>query len=524
LTLSNLHRLHALNPSKSFIWILLALAITERIVLLLSYGFVYSDNDALVFWLAIRDYANGIFLEPYFYGQNYNPMLEAQVALPMYALGLRADYASVIATALIVLFVFMFPAGILYRHKHYTAALLWIALYVSLPTEYGMMTGHSRGFVSGLPFAALLVLLLVKPEQQFLGLWFGLLTGLALFFNANALPAFVFVGVYLLFSNFKKYRFYLHVILGLMPGLLLRQSAMYFYQLNPQYNVNSLYPYHYDFEWERLANGFMKTVQFFSYTLPLHLPGALLFPLLLVLLAVFVFRKRAQESVALLAATLFILLTLGIYKIHDHNGETILLASSRMFLALPVVFGFVVFTLFKSKTKPAPPAFLNGVFIIALGFFLFKMLLLNQTIAKHTKNLNYGNLALKPISEVKNTCEEIQKFMQLNQIDALVAAPGATFNYPELSFVCYACSTFINDFPENSMLVHDRRTKQYLKLRDGVYKRLLIIGDLQHGNGIINGTRLPYVILENREGLKTKVLLAKKLQIEMKRSYYLDLD
>jgi hypothetical protein len=418
----------------------------------------------------------------------------------------------------------MFPAGILYRHKHYTAALLWIALYISLPTEYGMMTGHSRGFVSGLPFAALLVLLLVKPEQQFLGFWFGLLTGLALFFNANALPAFVFVGVYLLFSNFKKYRFYLQVILGLMPGLLLRQSAMYFYQLNPQYNVNSLYPYHYDFEWERLANGFMKTVQFFSYTLPLHLPGALLFPLLLVLLAAFVFRKRVQESVALLAATLFILLTLGIYKIHDHNGETILLASSRMFLALPVVFGFVVFTLFKSKTKPAPPALLNGVFIIALGFFLFKMLLLNQTIAKHTKNLNYGNLALKPISEVKNTCEEIQKFMQLNQIDALVAAPGATLNYPELSFVCYGCSTFIKDFPENSMLVHDRRTKQYLKLRDGVYKRLLIIGDLQHRNGIINGTRIPYVILENREGLKTKVLLANKLQIEMKRSYYLDLD
>ena len=61
---------------------MLGLLILDRLLILYYFGFRFTDIDEMIFWLGANDYARGVFHEPFFYGQNYNYMLEACLAVP----------------------------------------------------------------------------------------------------------------------------------------------------------------------------------------------------------------------------------------------------------------------------------------------------------------------------------------------------------------------------------------------------------------------------------------------------------
>jgi hypothetical protein len=58
-----------------------------RYYVLVHFGFKYSDSDQAIMWNALRNYSEGEFHEPRFYGQAYNSMLEAFLAIPLYKMG-----------------------------------------------------------------------------------------------------------------------------------------------------------------------------------------------------------------------------------------------------------------------------------------------------------------------------------------------------------------------------------------------------------------------------------------------------
>src|SRR5690348_13762267 len=66
---------------------LILLGALDRLVLLVRFGFQYTCNDDLIIWQAAVDIGHGIFRWPYFYGQDYNPVLEAWLAAPFVRLG-----------------------------------------------------------------------------------------------------------------------------------------------------------------------------------------------------------------------------------------------------------------------------------------------------------------------------------------------------------------------------------------------------------------------------------------------------
>ena len=64
-------------------WFLLALMITDRILLLFGFGFTHTGSDDVLFWNIANDLLHGHFREPYVYGQNYNPPFESLFVAPI---------------------------------------------------------------------------------------------------------------------------------------------------------------------------------------------------------------------------------------------------------------------------------------------------------------------------------------------------------------------------------------------------------------------------------------------------------
>ena len=54
---------------------ILFLLLVDRFGLLWRFGFPFTDNDQVLFWMVTLDYAHGIFHEPFLYCQNYNGTL-----------------------------------------------------------------------------------------------------------------------------------------------------------------------------------------------------------------------------------------------------------------------------------------------------------------------------------------------------------------------------------------------------------------------------------------------------------------
>ena len=92
--------------SALFIMMVGLLGLVDRLLLVNTFHFELSDVDQLIQWHAAQDYSNGIFHEPYFYGQDYGPMAEAFLAAPLVMLGLHSQFALPVISMLLSLLPF----------------------------------------------------------------------------------------------------------------------------------------------------------------------------------------------------------------------------------------------------------------------------------------------------------------------------------------------------------------------------------------------------------------------------------
>src|SRR5580658_11307929 len=130
-------------------WAILLLLLGDRLLLLVRFGFQYTDNDQVVFWMGARDYAHGVFHEPCLYGQNYNYMLESFLAAPFFRLGIPCWYLLPVVTSALALAPFL-ALAFCFLKRDLLAACVFLALPILLPPQFGMLTTMSRGFVTGL--------------------------------------------------------------------------------------------------------------------------------------------------------------------------------------------------------------------------------------------------------------------------------------------------------------------------------------------------------------------------------------
>jgi len=179
-------------------WLCLLLLLLDRALTFFCFGISYTDIDQMILWNGALDYSKGVFMEPFFYGQAYNYMVEALLAVPLIWVGMPVYFALPLVSGVLSVFPFVVPAFLFRKKGQFFWACTLLVLPVLLPLEYNLLTSVSRGFLQAHLFVPLLFYPMLYPMKK--GSMAMLYVGSALCFFANqssillVLPVFTYVS------------------------------------------------------------------------------------------------------------------------------------------------------------------------------------------------------------------------------------------------------------------------------------------------------------------------------------------
>lgn len=454
-----------------FVWLLVLLFI-DRIALLFNYGFKFTGSDDMVFWQAATDYANGIFHEPFFYGQNYNFMLEALFAVPLVWLKVPHFIALPIVTSLLAIFPFIYSAAVSYKNNHRILASVFLVFPILLSPEYGMLSSMTRGFVSGLFFTSFLIHPLLNPRNP-RALWIaGISASVGYIFNPNSVVFSLPVLLFLWISHLREIRFYGIMLLSILPFWGLEKWAQYFYKWHPTYNVSAMW--HLDFDFQRIVNNISDLNRFFGCYMPgLWFAGWMIL-LFLIALIWKTFLQNHKRGIALLCGFLFILIMLGLNKVNDGMAN-IFLSPKRMFMALPFFTILAIFWAFKNKLNAIK---IKVYYLPLLAIFtIVKIIIEPSVVAAKTREQNFGPVAVKTIANLKSECKSFADTISKYGVEIVVFVPNGEYNVPAMEFYNYGCPLLQTEFCKTTMNMYEKRTWVYESVRPTRFRTVLIVGN-----------------------------------------------
>ncbi len=499
---------------------LLALLLVDRIALLFNYGFRFTGSDDMVFWQAATDYANGIFHEPFFYGQNYNFMLEALFAVPLVWLKIPHFIALPIVTGLLALFPFVYSAFVSFKNNYKILAYIFLLFPIFLSPEYGILTSMTRGFVSGLFFSTFLIHPLLNPGSP-RALWIaGISASAGYIFNPNSVVFSFPVLLFLWLSHFREIRFYGIMLAAFLPFLGLEKWAQYFYILHPNHNVSSMW--HLDFDIQRIIHNFSDLNRFFGCYMPVLWFAGWMILLALIALIWKTFQYNRKKGIALLSGFLFIMVMLGLNKVNDGMAN-IFLSPKRMFMALPFFTILAIFWAFENKLNAIK---IKVYFLPILAIFtIFKVVAEPSVVAAKTKEQNFGPVAVKPISKLKSECQSFADSISKYSVDIVVFVPNGEYNVPAMEFYNYGCPLLQSEFCKTTMNMYEKRTWVYEVARPSRFRTVLIVGNfIDSATGKISNyskvlSQEPNMVLVQANNLKLQQLLL-KYSVKFSRNAY----
>lgn len=442
-----------------FIFALLfcVLLIVDRCYTLFQFGFVYTDIDQTVLWNGVLNYSLGIFHEPFFYGQAYNYMLEAFLAVPLFQAGVPVYIALPIITSFLTLFPFLTLAGFLYHRKHYFYACLVLAFPPLLPVEYNFLTTLPRGFVQAMLFIPLLYPALFQPQNKrsinllFLG------SALCLIANTSSALFVLPILLYVYSFNITSLSFYLKSLIAI-PVFALDYLARQFYHNNPERIIHPSPTI--NLSRETFVES-LKLLDHFEYLFPFMPESGIFFPFLFLILAIVSFKKSKSKAgwFNLLIITLLIF-TLAIPKVQErHNAVSFFFTPSRLYLSLPLLFIISFFITF-GKIKTSAWVLPALVFITTLAVFI-KNNDIKSTIAKHMDG-NYFPIAEN--QKLLARAEQLNKVADHHHVNLIVNANISEYRYVFDSYA-YNPVMRINPQTDNGTICvnlnGDRRTWLY---------------------------------------------------------------
>ena len=445
--------------------------VLDRAAVLWRFGFRYVGNDDVIFWQGATDYLHGVFHEPYFYGQAYNFMLEALLAVPLLALGIPHWVALPISTSAITLFPFFYMGTVLFRNGSTRAALVFLIAPLLLPVEYGMLTSMSRGFVQGLFFSAFLAHALAHPSRRSVGWIWSLSTSFAFIFNPNSLLFTLPIGVYLLVLNARHSLFYFGALAGLLPALAVQWVAQSFYVDHPDYAFHPSWTL--TFSFTRILEGFTHLDRYFGHVVPVLWMGGWLFLPFMVVMALWMLRSNKAGATGLLVAATLIVLCFGEKKVNDDLG-TILLSSQRMFLAVPLL-------LCLALSWALPKEHLDKrwrvvVLALCLAAPLVKVGLFHSALRRAWSTQNYGPVAVKSIEELARDCRTITRVLSVHDVDLVVFVAYDDANPAELQFFSCGCPSMEHWKTPTVMSTYERRTWVFESEKTSIRREILVFG------------------------------------------------
>ncbi len=470
--------MNAATPLRHMLWWFLAtvvLGAVDRLLLLLRFGYRYVGSDDAIFWQAVKDYASGIFHEPYFYGQDYTFMTEAVVTVPLYWLGVPLYVALPTITALLALLPFWSFGAWLLRTERPLAGLLVALMPVLLPVEYGLITSMPRGFVGGCAMLAAWPWCLNVERPWLRGLLAGLVLGMALFLNPNALLFAAPVGLMFAWQQRNEWKVLLFSMLGAIPAAVAWKMAEQFYATHPERVRHTIDDWMLAFHPEGITEALGQLHKHFYALMPVNWAndGQLIF--LLLGLAVMLFIRRAwMPATTLLIAVVLVLWSFGFAKVHDGTTHPFF-PLSRMFLALPLVLawwgGMLQFR--KGDTRPHRNMMIiffgMGVSCVAVKTYRMRSVIDHTIASQHDVPVQ-----VRSVDELRNDCAMINaEAHQLNaQLVVFFKEPDHHANFLR----CYTCELFEPKMPATVGLDFDRRAWRRSLLDARTDRSVLVVG------------------------------------------------
>lgn len=172
--------------ARSLPWILLLLGLIDRAVAIILFGSRYVSTDDTIIWAAAVDYGQGLFYAPYYYGQNYGPMLEALIAAPLVRMGVPLWWSMPVVTTFLGNLPYWSFTLWHIKHRRAAAAICIAALPLLLPVEFSLMTTMSRGFITWLAPLALLPWISDLKRSSVRSALTGTVISIAWYINPNS--------------------------------------------------------------------------------------------------------------------------------------------------------------------------------------------------------------------------------------------------------------------------------------------------------------------------------------------------
>jgi hypothetical protein len=453
-------KIHFLSTELVIFIIVSILVLAYRAWLLHIFGFIYTDSDQTIMWLGAKHYSQGLFYEPRFYGQAYNTMLEALLAVPFVKLGIPLFKALPLSTSILAIFPVYLLSIITYLRNSKITGIILLCLFLTLPIEYSLITSMPRGFVTGIAFSSLSFLFLYKFNSKYAFFFVLFISVLSYSINANSIVLSIPICTLFFLKNYRNRKFYLYAVLGLFFGFIIHYLIARFYVNNPNYNLHS---YQMQLSFESLKKGLFNLDKFFNYIVPFFLHPGWLIVLSFIPLSYMFYRKTEFEtSLVSLSIPILILGTLLISKVHD-GTDSIFFSYSRMYLSVPIILLLILSFWSINKRKWMVVLILISVIYTGINVATSK-----QAIEKNMKK-NHVVTTLKSELAYKE-CSELLSISQKNNIELIVI-----INHWFYDVYNYGCPACMEQFPNTLRPNYERRTWRLIEDENKIYSNILII-------------------------------------------------
>ncbi len=497
------------NYNFTIFFSLLIILIADRVNTLINFCFLYTDIDQVVLWNGAVDYSKGIFHEPFFYGQSYNYMIEALVAVPLLWSSIPVTKSLPIATTIITCTSFISLAYLFYRNKNYFFSQITLAFPVLLTIEYNILTSIPRGFNQAMLASPLLFASLFDSNKKRSMILFYTGAGLSFILNQSAVLIIIPIGAYHFWKEIKNKWFYINAVI-LIPFYLLDKAAKHYYVIYPEKDLHKISGTEFDF------NTLVNSLLHFNHWEYLFLfktnLGTQYIYLISGLIIINLIKRNWRSFIFTISALTILIVSLGIPKTQVvYEGAGVFFTPNRLYILLPLIFILSLYVTFENiKVKKALYPIL---LCLSLFFVIHKHYRFEESITEIIGNTKF------PVAFNENITERITKLymlQELNEPDQIININNRGWSYAFDSYCYYPVVSSIlnkNKIATCTNLNSDRRTWLYdssLK-----HKKLILNGikshekndnnlalkDIDHDKVFIENNSLPLDSLMNTFGL-----------------------
>lgn len=509
------------NRWPSVYWLILGLVLIDRSMMLTEFHLKYVGSDDLIFWLGTVDYSKLIFHEPYFYGQNYNFMLEALFAAPFQRIGFPPNETLPIISSLLSLTPFVILSLFEYKSRRISTALFIISLPLLLPVEFSFLGSITRGFGTGIFVSSLFsipFLARTKSIGAIVCLWLSVFFGYVM--NPNSLVVTLPLLTLGIINNFNSIRFYISGFIVGSTCFAVEYFAKRFYEVNPEFKVCHMWKLEYNAD--LLIHGLENLDHIFQHFSILDWKhGSLAVILPFVIGLALIYKNEIRKGSSLLIGCLFVLVSLGFNKVNDDAG-TILLSTSRMYLGMPLLYIYS-FMWVRPILKIDDKLISTVISAVAMSLFLLRLEIVPIRLKSLVSEISEGPMPIANIQKLCQECETVKNYANKNNIKVVVVNPTWRTGVPKMEYYAYGCPVLIKDFPLTIMTSYEKRTNEFLSISESANSEYAILtseailGNAEYTNvrtSLVSELRI--LTIHNPEKLKLKELLGRQ-EINLKR-------